>query len=153
FRPSGRLLRATVAGGVAAAAAVAAVAGLTALPAHAAGHAPAAASVKPGLTGPAITVANHVDLSDAILGDYDMATGPDGTSYLAWMYNAGVGRDIGFCKLPRGARACAGGVQTISAAPDPSDSGGASGLRVLVDSSNLVTLVWEHGVLGAAGAE
>jgi hypothetical protein len=136
FRPSARVLGAAAAAVVGAAAA----AGIATLPAQATVHAPAVASVKPGLTGPAIMVANHTELSEG----YDLATGPNGTSYLGWIGDNGSGRKVSLCTLPRGAKACAGGIKTIAPASDSIGSSGASGLRVLVSKSNLVTLIWMH---------
>jgi hypothetical protein len=105
-----------------------------------AGHVMVAAkSVKPGLTGPAIMVANHAEFSG-----YDLATGPNGTAYLGWIGDTGSGRTVSLCTLPRGAKGCAGGVKTIASAPDAIGASGAAGLWVLVSKSNLVTVVWMH---------
>jgi hypothetical protein len=133
LRTAGRLRRTALA--------VAAVA--TALPgvaavsaAHAAVTVPA---IRPGLTGPAIQLVTNAQFSG-----YDLATGPNGTAYLGWIGDTGPARKVSLCTLPRGATKCAGGIQTIAAAPDGIGSSGAAGLRVLVSKSSLVTLVWMH---------
>jgi hypothetical protein len=97
------------------------------------------AAAKPGLTGSPITVTNNAEFSG-----YDLATGPNGTAYLGWIGNTGAGREVHLCTLPRGATRCAGGVQTIASAPDPTFASTAAGLLVLVSRSNLVTLIWMH---------
>ena len=104
-----------------------------------AGPAAVTAAAKAGLTGSAITLANNTEFSG-----YDMATGPNGTAYVGWIGDSGSGRKVSLCTLPRGATRCAGGVQTIASAPDPTFSSTAAGLRVLVSKSNLVTLIWMH---------
>jgi hypothetical protein len=109
-----------------------------------AGHAAVTAAAKAGLTGSAITLANNAEFSG-----YDMATGPNGTAYVGWIGDAGSGRKVSLCTLPRGATRCAGGVQTIASAPDPTFSSTAAGLRVLVSKSNLVTLVWMHSTVAS----
>jgi hypothetical protein len=155
---SGRLAWAAAAAVAAVAACAATLPALTSLaPAQAAVRAPAgpaaapvtaitvtAAAAKAGLTGPKITVANNAEFSG-----YDLATGPNGTAYLGWIGDAGSGRKVSLCALPRGATRCAGGVQTIAAAPDPTFSSTAAGLRVLVSTSNLVTLVWMHSTVAS----
>ena len=119
-------------------------------PAQAAVRAPAGpaavtlAAAKPGLTSSPITVTNNAEFSG-----YDLATGPNGTAYLGWIGDTGAGREVNLCTLPRGATRCAGGVQTIAAAPDPTFSSTAAGLRVLVSKSNLVTLVWMHSTVAS----
>ena len=102
------------------------------------------AAAKAGLTGSPITVTNNAEFSG-----YDMATGPNGTAYLGWIGDTGDGRTVSLCTLPRGATRCAGGVQTIASAPDPTFSSTAAGLRVLVSKSNLVTLAWMHSTLAS----
>jgi hypothetical protein len=142
-RPSARFTWA------AAAACAVALPGLAFLPAAQAalsapaGHA-AVAAAKAGLTGPKITVTNNSEFSG-----YDMATGPNGTAYLGWIGDTGSGRKVSLCALPRGATRCAGGVQTIASASDPTFSSTAAGLRVLVSKSNLVTLVWMHSTVAS----
>jgi hypothetical protein len=119
-------------------------------PAQAAVRAPAGpaavtlAAAKPGLTGSPITVTNNAEFSG-----YDLATGPNGTAYLGWIGDTGGGRQVHLCTLPRGATRCAGGVQTIAAAPDSTFSSTAAGLRVLVSKSNLVTLIWMHSTVAS----
>jgi hypothetical protein len=127
--------------GAGAAACVAVLSAVAALPsAQAAVRAPASApSVKPGLTGPAILLANHAEFSG-----YDMATGPNGTAYVGWIGDTGSGRKVSLCTLPRGATKCAGGIKTIASAPDSIGASGAAGLRVFVSKSNVVTLLWMH---------
>jgi hypothetical protein len=144
-RPSARFAWA------AAAASAAALSGLAFLPAAQAaslapaGHATAAAAaVKAGLAGPKITVANNAEFSG-----YDMATGPNGTAYLGWIGDSGSGRMVHLCTLPRGATRCAGGVQTIASAPDPTFTSTAAELRVLVSKANLVTLIWMHSTVAS----
>jgi len=113
--------------------------------AQAAVRAPASApSVKAGLTGPAITLANN-----AAFSGYDMATGPNGTAYVGWIGNTGPGRFVHLCTLPRGARQCAGGIRTIAPAPDGVGTSTATGLWVLVSKTNLVTLVWMYSTVAS----
>ncbi len=147
-RPTSRRF-AWAAAAAAAAACVAMLPGLASLQAaQAAVRAPAGpaavttAAAKAGLTGSAITLANNAEFSG-----YDMATGPNGTAYVGWIGDNGSGRKVSLCTLPRGATRCAGGVQTIASAPDPTFSSTAAGLRVLVSKSNLVTLVWMHSTV------
>ncbi|HTR94230.1 MAG TPA: hypothetical protein VMI73_21045 [Trebonia sp.] len=139
-RPSARLT------GAAIAAAVAVLPGVLSLSgAQAAVRAPASApSVKPGLTGPAITLANNTQFSG-----YDLATGPNGTAYIGWIGDNGSGRKVSLCTLPRGAKACAGGIRTIVSAPDGIGTSTATGLWVLVSKSNLVTLVWMYSTVAS----
>jgi hypothetical protein len=125
--------------------------GLASLPAaQAAGRGPAehvaaaAPAAKSGLTGSPITVVGNAEFSG-----YDLATGPNGTAYLGWIGDTGAGRQVHLCTLPRGATRCAGGVQTIASAPDPTFSSTASGLVVLVSKSNKVTLVWMHSTVAS----
>jgi hypothetical protein len=101
-------------------------------------------AAKPGLVGPRITVADNAEFSG-----YDLATGPNGTAYLGWIGDSGAGRQVHLCTLPRGATRCAGGVQTIAAAPDSTFASTAVGLRVLVSKSNLVTLIWMHSTVAS----
>jgi len=139
-RPSARLI------GAALAATVAILPGAASLPgAQAAVRAPASApSVKPGLTGPAITLANNTQFSG-----YDMATGPNGTAYIGWIGDTGSGRFVHLCTLPRGAKGCAAGIKSIASAPDGIGTSTAAGLRVLVSKSNLVTLVWMYSTVAS----
>jgi hypothetical protein len=139
-RPSARLAGAALAVTAAAALGVMSLSG-----AQAAVRAPASApSVKAGLTGPAITLANNAEFSG-----YDMATGPNGTAYVGWIGNTGPGRFVHLCALPRGARGCAGGIRTIGSAADGIGTSTAAGLRVLVSKSNLVTLVWMYSTVAS----
>ena len=135
----------------AAAACAAALPTLAALsPVQAAVRAPAGqaavtrAAAKAGLTHSPITVTNNAEFSG-----YDLATGPNGTAYLGWIGDTGAGRQVHLCTLPSGATRCAGGVQTIASAPDPTFTSTAAGLRVLVSKSNLVTLVWMHSTVAS----
>jgi hypothetical protein len=140
LRPSARLA------GAALAAAVVVVPSLMSLSgAQAAVRAPASApSVKAGLTGPAITLANNTQFSG-----YDAATGPNGIAYIGWIGDSGSARKVSLCALPRGAKACAGGIRTIASAPDGIGTSTAAGLRVLVSKSNLVTLVWMYSTVAS----
>jgi hypothetical protein len=144
-RTSSRLAWAAVA---ACAAALPSLAALT--PVQAAVRGPAApaavtlAAAKAGLTHSPITVTNNAEFSG-----YDLATGPNGTAYLGWIGDTGGGRQVHLCTLPGGATRCAGGVQTIAAAPDATFSSTAAGLRVLVSKSNLVTLIWMHSTVAS----
>lgn len=109
----------------------AAIAVAAAPPAAAAGH-PA------GPIGTSVVIAKAADL----IGPYDVATNAAGTAYIGWIANspAPQSRQVHLCTLPVTARACVGGVQTIS-----TFSPSASGLRVLAapsGNSTKVTLVW-----------
>ncbi|TVZ03934.1 hypothetical protein EAS64_15990 [Trebonia kvetii] len=132
--------------GAALAAAVAVLPGVMSLSvAQAAVRAPASApSVKAGLTGPAITLANNTQFSG-----YDLATGPNGTAYIGWIGDNGSGRKVSLCTLPHGAKACAGGIRTVVSAPDGIGTSTATGLWVLVSKSNLVTLVWMYSTVAS----
>jgi hypothetical protein len=134
-RPPARLIGAVLVAAVAVLPGVMALSG-----AQAAVRVPASApSVKPGLTGPAITLANNTEFSG-----YDAATGQNGTAYIGWIGDNGSGRKVSLCTLPHGAKGCAGGIRTIASAPDGIGTSTAAGLRVLVGKSNLVTLVWMY---------
>ncbi|MGD0701081.1 MAG: hypothetical protein ABSA02_14480 [Trebonia sp.] len=144
-RTSSRLAWAAVAACAAALPSVAALSPVQAAvrgPAGPAAVTPAAA--KAGLTHSPITVTDNAEFSG-----YDLATGPNGTAYLGWIGDTGAGRQVHLCTLPRGATRCAGGVQTIASAPDPTFTSTAAGLRVLVSKSNLVTLVWMHSTVAS----
>jgi hypothetical protein len=139
-RPTARLIGAVLAAAVAVLPGVMSLSG-----AQAAVRAPASApSVKPGLTGPAIILANNTQFSG-----YDMATGPNGTAYIGWIGDTGSGRFVHLCVLPHGAKACAGGIRTVASAPDAIGTSTAAGLRVLVSKSNLVTLVWMYSTVAS----
>lgn len=92
-------------------------------------------AVKPGLTGKAIVLANNEEFS----GD-DAVTGASGTAFIGWIGNAGPGRKVNLCVLPRGAKHCKGGISTVDSLGDST----AFGLRVLLTGPNTVTLVWQH---------
>jgi hypothetical protein len=118
----------------------------TATTAAAATARPAAAVARPGAragkAGPAITLANNVTLSQG----YDAATSAAGTTYIAWIGSfADNVRKIWLCVLPRGKRACAGGVKHTASLGDSS----AQGLRVLLGPGAGATLVWGHETTGA----
>jgi hypothetical protein len=141
----------------AACAAVLAATAATALPASAAparpergagtaAAAPTAGAARPGATagqaGPAITLANNVDLAEG----YDTATSSAGTTYIAWIGNIKqAGRKIYLCVLPRGKTSCAGGVKSTDSLGDSS----AQGLRVLLAPGGAATLVWFHDTTAA----
>jgi hypothetical protein len=72
-----------------------------------------------------------------------------GTGYAAWISgsaSAGTNRVVHLCVLPRGARKCKGGVQTI----DSLGSSSASGLTAL-NVNGVVTLVWFHDTDASVG--
>lgn len=112
-----------------AAASAAAVASMTAA------SAATAATPKPGLTGNAIVLANNAEFNG-----YDLATDSAGTAYIGWIGNTGPGRKVSLCVLPKGAKRCKGGVQTI----DALDPAGSDGLHVLVTGKHSVTLLWQR---------
>jgi hypothetical protein len=111
---------------------------------------PAAANAKPGVTGTPILLQNNAEFSG-----YDAGTDSSGTSYIGWIGDpsSGGGRKVHLCTLPPGAKKCQGGVQTI----DGIDDSTAGGLKVLVDPSGEVSLVWFHDTtaseMGPEGAE
>ncbi len=100
---------------------------------------PSAATHAAAVSTKRLVLATHQDF-----GSYDVAADAAGNAYIAWLsastIKGGV-RSVHLCKLPPGANACVGGVQTISAI----DGSTASGLRVLTPpSGGKVTLVWFH---------
>jgi hypothetical protein len=98
---------------------------------HGSGPVPAA---KPGRTGNTITLDNKAEFSG-----YDAASDASGRAYVGWISDKGSpGRQVHLCTLPRGARRCAGGIQTINSL----GASTAQGLRVLVTPGGKVTLVW-----------
>jgi hypothetical protein len=99
------------------------------------GEQTAAPAIKPGLTGKAIVLATHASFS----GD-DAVTDASGTAYIGWIADSGHGRKVNLCVLPRGAKACMGGVSQVDSLGDSS----AFGLRVLLTGPHTVTLVWQH---------
>jgi hypothetical protein len=144
-RTSSRLAWAAVAASAAALTSLAALSPARAAVREPAGPAAVAvAAAKAGLTGRPITVANNAEFSG-----YDLATGPNGTSYLGWIGDTGPGREVHLCTLPRGATHCAGRIQTIASTPDSTFSSTAAGLLVLVSKSNLVTLIWMHSTVAS----
>jgi hypothetical protein len=99
---------------------------------------PAAHAVRPGRTGPAITLASRV-----VLSGYDAATDAAGTTFIGWIANrdtATSDRTIYLCTLPRGASRCAGGIASTKSLGGDS----AAGLSVLATPGGKVTLVWQH---------
>jgi hypothetical protein len=122
------------------AASAAAVFSLTAGPAAFAAGPAASNATDPvaagaGLTGTPITLANNAEFSG-----YDAATDASGKAYIGWIADTGAGRKVSLCTLPRGAKSCAGGIQTVDSLGDSS----AQDLRVLVTPGGEVTLVWFH---------
>ncbi len=122
---------------------------LALIPAAASAAAPAAPRAKPGLTGTPIVLDNNVEFSG-----YDAATDASGTTYVGWISDKNNnGRKVHLCTLPPGAKKCEGGIQTIDSLGDSS----AEGLKVLVDPSGEVSLVWFHdttaSTMGPQGAE
>ncbi len=102
---------------------------------------PAAAAAKPGRTANPIVLDNNVELSG-----YDAATGPNGNTYIGWISDKNnAGRKVHLCTLPPGSTKCKDGIQTIDSLGDSS----AEGLRVLVNSSGEVTLVWMHDTVAS----
>jgi len=134
-------------------AAAVAAAATTATPAVAApavhtagGPGPAA---KPGRTASPITLDKNVEFSG-----YDAVTDSSGRTYIGWISDkANAGRKVHLCTLPPGARQCKGGIQTLDSLGDSS----AEGLRILVSSASVVTLVWFHdttaSISGPQGGE
>ena len=108
---------------------------------------------------PAGVIGAQVHLSPPTqFSSYDVGANPAGTAYIAWISPRGGNTDrmVNLCRLPIGANSCTGGVQTI----DSLGISSAAGLRVLVDSSDTVHLIWFHdtpesinGPFGAAIAE
>jgi hypothetical protein len=96
-----------------------------------------------GVSGKRLTLATGQDF-----GNYDVAADAAGNAYIAWLSasHSQTGRVVHLCKLPPGANACVGGVQTTSAI----DGTTAQGLRVLTTPSGAkVTLVWFHDTVAS----
>jgi hypothetical protein len=112
--------------------ALAAIAGLVAT--APAGH---AIDDRAGVVGSPFTLANVMSFAG-----YDVAANASGTAYIGWISTTATDatRKVNLCRLPVGATACTGGVQTI----DSLSSSSASGLRVVVTAPNLVHLIWFH---------
>jgi hypothetical protein len=99
---------------------------------------PASQAIRPGRTGPAITLASRVDLSG-----YDAATDAAGTTFIGWIASANAqpsSRTVYLCTLPRGASKCAGGIASTKSLGGDS----AAGLTVLATPGGKVTLLWQH---------
>ena len=94
-----------------------------------------APAIKPGLTGKAIVLTSNASFS----GD-DAVTDASGTAFIGWIGDTGHGRKVNLCVLPRGARACKGGVSQVDSLGDST----AFGLRVLLTGPRTVTLVWQY---------
>ena len=145
-----RITSLAIAGAAAAALALPAATAASAAVSHPSAPAhPGAAAAKPGRTANPILLDNNVEFSG-----YDAASGPNGTSYIGWISDKNnAGRKVHLCTLPPGARKCKDGVQTIDSLGDSS----AAGLRVLVNSTGEVTLVWMHDTtaseMGPMGSE
>lgn len=95
----------------------------------------------PGIVGSATTLATGQSFE--IQGHpFDVATRPDGTAYIGWISStaADTDRKVHLCTLPVNSTTCTGGIQTIASLGISS----ANGLRVLVDSSDTVHLIWSH---------
>jgi hypothetical protein len=90
-----------------------------------------------GVVGSPFTLANVVSFAG-----YDVAANSAGTAYIGWISTTAnnTARTVHLCRLPVGATACSGGIQTI----DSLGSSSASGLRVLVTGNDLVHLIWFH---------
>jgi hypothetical protein len=101
----------------------------------------AAAAGRPGPTTKPVTLS-----VGSILRGFDIATSRSGTAYAAWigipLTGNGGGTGVHLCTIKLGTTSCAGGVQVINAL----DNSTASGLRVLVQKSGIVDLVWSYGL-------
>jgi hypothetical protein len=98
-----------------------------------------ATRAKPGPTTRPVTLTTGVTLSG-----YDIGTNATGTAYIAWIADT-VSTDpssssVHLCTVKPGTTSCAGPVQVVSALGD-----NENGLRVLVEKSGLVELVWFYG--------
>lgn len=100
-------------------------------PAHAAG----------GVTGAAITIQHGVTLSG-----YDIATTPDGTTYVGWIGNDSGTREFRACVLPRGATSCRGGVLSAPVAGTTT----ARDLHAVVSGSQVMFVWIEQPLLSSA---
>ena len=104
------------------------------------GERTAAPAIKPGLTGKAIALATNASFS----GD-DAVTDASGTAYIGWIADTGHGRKVNLCVLPRGAKACKGGVSQVDSLGDST----AFGLQVLLTAPHAVTLVWQYATVAS----
>jgi hypothetical protein len=98
----------------------------------------AGSPAKPGLLGSPTVLQDQAEF-----GGWDVGEDASGTAYIGWIASPAAGdalREVHLCTLPPGATTCAGGVQSVSGI-DPAT---ASGLRLVVTSAGLVTLVWSH---------
>jgi len=97
----------------------------------------AAAAHPAGVIGSPFTLADVVSFAG-----YDVAADASGTAYIGWISTtvSDPVRKVHLCRLPVGASACTGGVQTIDS-PDPQS---AAGLQVVVTGTHLVHLIWFH---------
>jgi hypothetical protein len=108
----------------------------------------ASPTANPGPTTSPVTLTTGYTLSG-----YDVATSTSGTAYIGWIANTsksnGATRAVHLCKVKPGTTSCAGGVQVVDAIGDSS----AEGLRVVVDKSGWVGLMWfyEDGSGGHIG--
>lgn len=102
--------------------------------------APAAAAVKPGLTGRPIVLANNISPSG-----YDIAVDASGRAYVGWISSPATSgeRKVHLCTLPPGARRCQGGIETVTP-PQPLGPATSEGLQVLATPGGDVTLVWMY---------
>lgn len=94
-------------------------------------------AVRPGATGGALALDR-----DASYFRFDVATDAAGTAYVGWISSHPADdlyAQVHLCVLPAGARACAGGVQTIDALEKLS----AEQLFVVAGRDG-ATLVWHH---------
>ncbi|MBV9484825.1 MAG: hypothetical protein JO246_02085 [Frankiaceae bacterium] len=101
--------------------------------AHAAGKGP-----RPGLDGPRITLARHIDMT---AGDSDLVMSANGTAYAGWLGSppGSTTRVVYACVLPPGAKGCKGGVQSTSAVAGAT----ASDLHMVMRNGT-PTLLWRH---------
>jgi hypothetical protein len=106
----------------------------------------AATMTHAGTTGKPGPTTRPVTLSlGATLQGFDVATSASGTAYVGWIsspVNANGGKvGVHLCTVKPGTTSCAGGVQVTDAIDDNT----ASSLRVLVQKSGTVDLVWSYG--------
>jgi hypothetical protein len=97
----------------------------------------ASPSVGPGPTKSPVTLTKGYTLSG-----FDVATSTTGTGYIGWIANTsktnGATRAVHLCEVKPGTTSCAGGIQVVGALGIAS----AEGLRVLLQASGIVDLVW-----------
>jgi hypothetical protein len=99
------------------------------------------AAAKPGISGTPITLTGHAEFDGDTHRAWDLGMDRSGTAYMAWLAvkkNSTNERDVFFCTLPPGAKACKGGIQEIVTP----DSSSVAGLRLLVSPTGLATLLW-----------